>query len=70
MTGTGTSAATTRNATSTWRNWAGNVSSRPTRTFSPASVEELAEAIRTAAADGLRVKAVGTGHSFTSAATT
>lgn len=70
MTGTGTSAATTRNATSTWRNWAGNVSARPTRTVSPASVEELAEAVRTAAADGLRVKAVGTGHSFTSAATT
>ncbi|MET4921934.1 D-arabinono-1,4-lactone oxidase [Streptomyces sp. PSRA5] len=70
MTNTGTGAATTRNATSTWRNWAGNVSARPARTLSPASVEELAEAIRTAAADGLRVKAVGTGHSFTSAAAT
>lgn len=36
----------------------------------PASVEELADAIRTAAEDGLRVKTVGTGHSFTSIAAT
>ncbi|MFE3253185.1 D-arabinono-1,4-lactone oxidase [Streptomyces sp. NPDC059209] len=70
MTNTGTGAAATRNATSTWRNWAGNVSARPARTSSPASVAELADVIRTAAEDGLRVKAVGTGHSFTSAAAT
>ncbi|MFB8347686.1 D-arabinono-1,4-lactone oxidase [Streptomyces niveus] len=70
MTNTGTGAAATRNATSTWRNWAGNVSARPTRTSSPASVAELAEAVVRAAEDGLRVKAVGTGHSFTSAAAT
>ncbi|MFI6692159.1 D-arabinono-1,4-lactone oxidase [Streptomyces sp. NPDC050433] len=69
MTSTGTG-ATARTATNTWRNWAGNVSARPTRAFSPASVEEVADAVRTAAADGLRVKAVGTGHSFTSAAAT
>lgn len=69
MTNTGTGAAT-RNATNTWRNWAGNVSARPTRTVSPASVAELAEAVVGAAEDGLRVKAVGTGHSFTSAAAT
>jgi FAD-linked oxidoreductase len=36
----------------------------------PASVEELAAAVRRAAEDGLRVKAVGTGHSFTSIAAT
>lgn len=70
MTNTGTGAATRRNPTSTWRNWAGNVSARPTRAVSPASVAELADAVRTAAEDGLRVKAVGTGHSFTSAAAT
>ncbi|MEV0779560.1 D-arabinono-1,4-lactone oxidase [Streptomyces sp. NPDC050428] len=69
MTSTGTG-ATARTATNTWRNWAGNVSARPTRAFSPASVEEVADAVRTAAAEGLRVKAVGTGHSFTSAAAT
>lgn len=36
----------------------------------PASVGELQEAVRGAAGDGLRVKAVGTGHSFTAAAVT
>ncbi|KKZ70617.1 D-arabinono-1,4-lactone oxidase [Streptomyces showdoensis] len=54
----------------TWRNWAGNVTSRPVREVSPASAEELADAVRRAAEDGLRVKTVGTGHSFTSIAAT
>ncbi|MEU7017952.1 D-arabinono-1,4-lactone oxidase [Streptomyces sp. 2RAF24] len=54
----------------TWRNWAGNVTSRPVREVSPASAEELADAVRKAAEDGLRVKTVGTGHSFTSIAAT
>ncbi|MDX3450828.1 D-arabinono-1,4-lactone oxidase [Streptomyces sp. ME02-8801-2C] len=54
----------------TWRNWAGNVVARPVREVTPASVEELSAAVRAAAAEGLRVKAVGTGHSFTAAAAT
>ncbi|MFD3308512.1 D-arabinono-1,4-lactone oxidase [Streptomyces sp. NPDC058694] len=54
----------------TWRNWAGNVTARPAREVTPASVEELSAAVRQAAEDGLRVKAVGTGHSFTAAAAT
>ncbi|GAB2719956.1 D-arabinono-1,4-lactone oxidase [Streptomyces bullii] len=54
----------------TWRNWGGNVSARYAREVTPASVDELAEAVRRAAEDGLRVKAVGTGHSFTSIAAT
>ncbi|MEV5438950.1 D-arabinono-1,4-lactone oxidase [Streptomyces sp. NPDC052682] len=54
----------------TWRNWGGNVRARPARQVTPASVDELAEAVRKAAEDGLRVKAVGTGHSFTSIAAT
>ncbi|WP_329198990.1 MULTISPECIES: D-arabinono-1,4-lactone oxidase [unclassified Streptomyces] len=53
-----------------WRNWAGNVSATPVRVVTPASVGELQEAVRRAAGDGLRVKAVGTGHSFTAAAAT
>ncbi|MCL7381097.1 D-arabinono-1,4-lactone oxidase [Streptomyces sp. 35G-GA-8] len=57
-------------ATRVWRNWAGTVTARPARVVSPASVEELRGAVRRAAAEGLRVKAVGTGHSFTSAAAT
>ncbi|MGW2825872.1 D-arabinono-1,4-lactone oxidase [Streptomyces sp. NPDC001443] len=54
----------------TWRNWGGNVSARPAREVTPASVEELAAAVRKAAEDGLKVKAVGTGHSFTAIAAT
>lgn len=54
----------------TWRNWGGNVAARPAREVAPASVEELAAAIRRAAEDGLKVKAVGSGHSFTSIAAT
>ncbi|MFJ2674929.1 MULTISPECIES: D-arabinono-1,4-lactone oxidase [unclassified Streptomyces] len=57
-------------ATRTWRNWAGTVTARPARVVSPASVEELTATVRRAAEDGLRVKAVGTGHSFTAAAAT
>ncbi|KOG61041.1 D-arabinono-1,4-lactone oxidase [Streptomyces flaveolus] len=54
----------------TWRNWGGNVSARPARQVTPASVEELAGAVSRAREDGLKVKAVGTGHSFTSIAAT
>ncbi|WP_217129016.1 D-arabinono-1,4-lactone oxidase [Streptomyces sp. AC558_RSS880] len=62
------STASTRNGT--WRNWGGNVSVRPARETAPASVDELAAAVRRAAEDGMPVKAVGTGHSFTSIAAT
>jgi L-gulonolactone oxidase len=54
----------------TWRNWGGTVAARPTRQVEPASVDELAAAVRKAAEDGLTVKAVGSGHSFTSVAAT
>ncbi|MBT2529624.1 D-arabinono-1,4-lactone oxidase [Streptomyces flavidovirens] len=67
MAGTSRTASRTAN---TWRNWAGNVTARPVREVTPASAEELAEAVRGAAADGLKVKPVGTGHSFTAAAVT
>ncbi|MFE9405109.1 D-arabinono-1,4-lactone oxidase [Streptomyces sp. NPDC006530] len=55
---------------STWRNWAGNVTARPARAVTPASTAELADVVRRAAEQGLTVKAVGTGHSFTAAAAT
>ncbi|MFF3246108.1 D-arabinono-1,4-lactone oxidase [Streptomyces sp. NPDC002870] len=61
---------TTKTGRSTWRNWAGNVTARPVREVSPASTEELAAAVRKAAEDGFKAKAVGTGHSFTAAAAT
>ncbi|AIS00981.1 D-arabinono-1,4-lactone oxidase [Streptomyces glaucescens] len=54
----------------TWRNWGGNVTARPAREVTPATVQELAAAVLRAAEDGLPVKAVGTGHSFTSIAAT
>ncbi|MFJ2517024.1 D-arabinono-1,4-lactone oxidase [Streptomyces griseoviridis] len=62
------STASGRNGT--WRNWGGTVAARPAREVTPASVEELAAAVRGAAEDGLTVKAVGSGHSFTSIAAT
>jgi len=61
----GTSLAAAR-----WRNWAGNVSAHPRRTASPGSAEQVADEIRRAAADGLRVRMTGTGHSFTPTAVT
>ncbi|MFI6107132.1 D-arabinono-1,4-lactone oxidase [Streptomyces sp. NPDC051310] len=59
-----------RSGRDTWRNWAGNVAVRPVREARPASVAELADAVRGAAEQGLRVKTVGTGHSFTAIAAT
>ncbi|MET8505354.1 D-arabinono-1,4-lactone oxidase [Streptomyces sp. NPDC004787] len=70
MTRSTTQRGNTGAAGSTWRNWAGNVTARPVREASPASAEELAAVVRAAAEDGLRVKTVGTGHSFTSIAAT
>ncbi|WP_425555212.1 MULTISPECIES: D-arabinono-1,4-lactone oxidase [Glycomyces] len=49
---------------SIWQNWSGTETADPARTVRPAGVEELAAAVAAAAADGLRVKAVGAGHSF------
>jgi L-gulono-1,4-lactone dehydrogenase len=49
---------------SIWQNWSGTETADPARTVRPAGVEELAAVVVAAAADGLRVKAVGAGHSF------
>jgi FAD-linked oxidoreductase len=53
-----------------WRNWAGDQRCLPARIESPASRAELAEAVARATAEGLPVRAVGHGHSFTDAACT
>ncbi|MFI8264902.1 D-arabinono-1,4-lactone oxidase [Streptomyces sp. NPDC085665] len=66
----GTATAGHDSTATAWRNWAGNVTATPARVVTPASVGELQEAVRRAAEDGLKVKAVGTGHSFTAAAAT
>src|SRR6478672_8259475 len=48
-----------------WSNWAGNQVMNPARVVRPRSVDEIAAAVKQAAADGLRVKPIGSGHSFT-----
>jgi L-gulono-1,4-lactone dehydrogenase len=52
----------------TWTNWGGNVTARPHRLVRPKQEAELVELVRTAAATGSRVKAIGAGHSFTAIA--
>lgn len=50
---------------SSWRNWGGNVSAAPAQVQHAGSVPAVADAVRQAAAAGLRVRAAGAGHSFT-----
>ena len=54
----------------TWRNWAGNQKAYPLSIDAPRSVGELAALVASASGKGQKVKAVGSGHSFTSAAAT
>ena len=54
----------------TWRNWAGNQKANPVSIDAPRSVGELAALVASASGQGQKVKAVGSGHSFTSAAAT
>jgi FAD/FMN-containing dehydrogenase len=56
--------------TAPWTNWSGNQRAVASRVMHPSSTAEVAAAVRTAAAEGVPVNAVGTGHSFTSAAVT
>ena len=53
-----------------WQNWAGTARSTPARWCRPRTEDEISAAITAAAADGLRVRAPGSGHSFTPAAAT
>ena len=48
-----------------WKNWAGNQTMTPAAVAHPASVDEVARVVKDAAASGRRVKAIGSGHSFT-----
>ena len=54
----------------TWRNWAGNQKANPVSIDAPRSLGELAALVASASGKGQKVKAVGSGHSFTSAAAT
>lgn len=48
-----------------WRNWAGNQSMQPAAVERPTSTDDVSRLVKQAAADGRRVKAIGSGHSFT-----
>ena len=48
-----------------WRNWSGSVRCHPRRFEAPRSEAEVADLVRRAGRDGLAVRVVGTGHSFT-----
>jgi L-gulono-1,4-lactone dehydrogenase len=53
-----------------WRNWAGTATAAPARWRRPRSEAEIATAVKDAAASGLTVRALGSGHSFTAVAAT
>ncbi len=53
-----------------WRNWAGTATAAPARWCRPRSEAEIAAAVKDAAAAGLTVRALGSGHSFTAVAAT
>jgi len=48
-----------------WSNWAGNQTMSPVAVERPASTDDVSRLVKQAAADGRRVKAIGSGHSFT-----
>lgn len=56
--------------TRAWRNWAGNQTMTPFAVEQPSSTAQVADAVLRATAAGRRVKAVGSGHSFTGVALT
>ena len=48
-----------------WSDWSGRQHCSPARVLRPATEDELAAGVRAAASDGLVVRPVGSGHSFT-----
>ncbi|WP_026118533.1 D-arabinono-1,4-lactone oxidase [Nocardiopsis salina] len=53
-----------------WQTWSGTHRAHPRRTASPNDTAEVAAQVAAAAEDGLRVRMVGSGHSFTDVAVT
>ncbi|MEV4637880.1 D-arabinono-1,4-lactone oxidase [Actinoplanes sp. NPDC049548] len=51
-----------------WRNWGGNQQAVAADVLTPGTVDEVAALVKEAASAGHRVKAVGSGHSFTAIA--
>ena len=54
----------------TWQNWAGTATMDPARRYWPKAAGAISDAVKDAAAAGLTVRALGSGHSFTTAAVT
>jgi L-gulono-1,4-lactone dehydrogenase len=52
----------------TWTSWSGLSTSQPTQVMSPTDTDDVVDAVLAARANGLRVKMVGSGHSFTDVA--
>ncbi|MGW1056783.1 D-arabinono-1,4-lactone oxidase [Micromonospora sp. NBC_01412] len=63
-------ASTAPLTTAAWTNWAGNQRSTATAILRPRTVADVADAVRAAGAAGERIRAVGSGHSFTPVART
>ncbi|MGH9095009.1 MAG: D-arabinono-1,4-lactone oxidase [Acidimicrobiales bacterium] len=61
---------TRRKAPRAWSNWAGTEHVQPEAVAHPVTTSDIVEAVRDAARRGRRVKAVGSGHSFTGVAVT
>jgi L-gulono-1,4-lactone dehydrogenase len=59
-----------RQMATTWRNWTGDQRCAPVQVARPAGEAELAHVVAGAARRGLKVRAAGSGHSFTDAACT
>jgi len=53
-----------------WQNWGRSESATPQHIARPTSVDEIVEVVRYAADNGLTVKPIGAGHSFTAIAAT
>lgn len=67
---TSTSARMPRRPAGTWRNWSRTASAHAQRYWQPRDADDVVRAVRWAARQGLRVRAVGAGHSFTDVAVT
>ncbi|MGY4643868.1 D-arabinono-1,4-lactone oxidase [Cellulomonas sp. URHB0016] len=57
-------------ATAPWHNWARTAHATPRSVAYPRNLDDMVSTVRRAGIDGLRVRAVGGGHSFTPAAVT
>ena len=57
-------------SSNSWSNWAGNQTSSPLSIKKPKNEEDVVAIVKEAKKRGLKVKAVGSGHSFTGIAVT